>query len=545
MEKTQPPHITRREFLKLAGLNLGALLASPRLLSLQPSALWPFLTIDQLPPAIADIINRTAQSWIDSSGYLTLKAANGGQPGRVPLSPTQWNQERRGPRDRLISGIQWGIILHWFGDQVDKNLDLPGYLRGFDGRRKNEDTYYNTSAHFLVGDDVPSTSAGSDNVGIVQTQIPYEDGTPLIASHLRGLSFGTHDDKKQYFVNAYYQLAIQDPTIHSLIQEMYDGRWIDPNQRTIAIEITGTDFNNHFPGPQKIANVLSVVWAIMKRYQITASSLLGHYEIQMNKGDPGKQFMALLRFLIGLKALIDPDPVMRMLVFGQLLDSAGEPLQSVKRYFDLVRNYHLLVSKPIQVFQWEALSKFWFIYPKIIHSPLNLFPAFSFVPPIVGDSIKNGYDFLVPSNHEGIDLHHPFSRSQNRPEKHAQVQLIADGQCLYLGEVRDCHAGKLAIFRHQQSDGAQILSVYGHLSEMSDIQAGRIYPIQTPIGLVANDSLECGRFLHFAIGLGPTWDVDLNKSPAIPHGAGPTWIRERYLEPIEYLKNRQVGLLGS
>jgi N-acetyl-anhydromuramyl-L-alanine amidase AmpD len=50
---------------------------------------------------------------------------------------------------------------------------------------------------------------------------------------------------------------------------------MDPNMRTIAIEITGYDFENpeHYPGEQQIANVVGVVWAVMKRYGIPAMNI--------------------------------------------------------------------------------------------------------------------------------------------------------------------------------------------------------------------------------------------------------------------------------
>jgi hypothetical protein len=543
MDQPLSKRISRREFLKLAGLNLGALLLPAYLLTPQRAAAslagqWPSLSIDQLPARLADIISRTPEATIDPAGYYYLSGKNGLNDGRVPLARTRWTLQNNKPRDRLVSDATWGIVLHWFGDAPEKNLDLDGYLRGFNGRRREGEELITTSAHFLVGEAPPTTYVPETKVGVIQTQAPDVDGTPFLAAHLRGLSFGTHDENKQYFVKAYYELAQKDPTIHSLLQDMYDGPWIHPNQRTIAIEIAGTDFDNNFPSSQKTANALSVVWALMQRYYIISSRVLGHHEIQLNKGDPGKQFMATLRFLLGIKALIQPDPLMKLLVFGQYLGADGDMQKAVARYFRLARDYHVLTSKPDQVYAWEALSQYWPVQHLVDPNVTLLKTAGHFAAPIAGEFIKNGYEFLVPDNHEGIDLHHPIPRGAVRPEKPADVQLVAPGQCLYLGEVHDCHAGRMAIFRHQQPDNAQILSIYGHLSELGDLRAGQIYPAEAYIGRVDNNSIGCGRFLHFAVAYGAAWDLDLKEQPAIPSGAGPTWIRERYLEPVEYLQNR-------
>jgi hypothetical protein len=531
--------ISRRDFLKLAGLNLGACLLPLQALSTVPYGSWPALAAEELPAAINEILEITPETSIDDAGLLNLTDRRSQATGQVHLARTRWNLQHSTPSDRLASDVPWGIVLHWFGDLESKNLDLDGYLRGFNGRRREDDTLITTSAHFLVGDGQPTIYPPKDEIGIIQTQKADRDGVPFQAAHVRGLSMEPHDEKKQYFVRAYDQLARQDSTIRSLLQDLYatqNSPWYHPNQRTIAIEITGADFDDDFPTKPKIANVLSVVWALMKRYNILASRVLGHHEIQMNKGDPGKQFMALIRFLIGVKALVQPDPLMKLLVFGQHIGPDGDMEQAVKRYFKLIRDYHVLITKPKQVYAWEALSQYWNIYPLVNRNVAALKAAATFSVPIAGALIKNGYSFLNPENHEGIDLHHPFQKGTNRPEKPAEVQLVAQGECLYLGQVNDCHAGRLAIFCHQQPDAAQVLSVYGHLTELGRLKVGQHYPIGTPIGVVDNVSVSCGRFLHFAIAYGAAWDLDLRSQPNIPLGAGVVWIRERYLDPLKYLE---------
>jgi len=540
MHRTLARQINRRDFLKLAGLNLGAVLLPASFLALRPSGAWPALSIEQLPDKIADIIERLPELAFDEAGTLNLISQTGHPYGKAPQARTRWNLQHSTPYDRLATDVPWGIVLHWFGDAKGKSLDLAGYLRGFNGRRREGDMLINTSSHFLVGGGAPSIVQEGKEIGIVQTQAPDTDGVPYQAAHVRGLSITPHLNQKQYFVRAYDTLAKRDATVHSLLQDLYNTQsspWYHPNQRTIAIEITGTDFDDDFPSPQKIANVLGVVWALMRRYRISASRVLGHHEIQMNKGDPGKQFMAMMRLLIGVKALVQSDPLMKLLVFGQHIAQDGDMEKAVVRYFKLARDYHTLTTKPVQVYTWEALSQYWQVYRLADPNLQALKAAGRFNAPIAGTVIKNGYSFLNPENHEGIDLHHPILSGATRPEKPAEVQLVADGQCLYLGEVQDCHAGRLAIFRHQQPDAAQILSVYGHLTSLGDLSVDRLYPAGTPIGVVDNQSAGCGRFLHFAIAYGAAWDLDLKEQPSIPLGAGALWIRERYLEPLKYLES--------
>jgi hypothetical protein len=120
------------------------------------------------------------------------------------------------------------------------------------------------------------------------------------------LDYEAHKNRKNYFVRAQYHLGYEEPGVGSILQTWLDGgQNIDPNMRTISIEMTGYDYENrvNFPSKQKIANTLSVVWALMRRYNITANNIFGHNEVQLNKPDPGKKFMAFMRLLIGAKTI--------------------------------------------------------------------------------------------------------------------------------------------------------------------------------------------------------------------------------------------------
>lgn len=364
--------VTRRDFLRLAGVGLGAWFLPAPLRYKEPLyeprafAIWPSLRLLEFPQPFQSILNQAPRSELDAEGFLTLLDKAGQPLGKVPLARTQWNIERDQKWDRLYANVPWGIVLHWYGDRKGFDRTVAGFLRGFDSLREVDGEKLRTSAHFLVGGATPTPEGepGEEAVGILQTQLPDKDGTPFVASHLRPLNYEAHLAKEQYFVRAYYKLAKTEPGVHSLLQDMYDGPQLEPNMRTIAIEICGADFDDpqSAPSGQKIANTLSLVWALMKQYGIPASSILGHHEIQLGKADPGKKLMATMRCLIGLKALTDPDARMKDLVFGQFFQALNDSNQAIRSYFKFVRDYHVMVSNKKIGAEWEAESKFWSIY---------------------------------------------------------------------------------------------------------------------------------------------------------------------------------------
>jgi hypothetical protein len=309
---------------------------------------------------------------------------------------------------------------------------------------------------------------------------------------------------------------------------------IDPNMRTIAIEMAGYDFENseHFPSRQLIANTLSLVWALMRRYGISANHIFGHNEIQLNKPDPGKKFMGLMRYLIGARALIENDPYMNQLVFGNFLREELDTLQAVRRYFKFVYDYLLIVSKPKRVYEWEGVSGYWFLSDLLDNQPGSTAISRRFRSPLSGRFSSSGRAFTSPENHEGIDLHREDYGSKFKPVEDGLAELVANGICVYLGEYAGCSGGQMAIFRHRQLNGSQILSIYGHLDRVNDFKVGEQYPIRCPIGEIKQDLEHSDPFLHFAMAYGGTWDSDLKDRPSIPQNVGASWIKDRYQNPF-------------
>ena len=536
---SQVNKISRREFLKFAGVNMAGLaLRGMPVRMANWAAGWPMLRISDLPQTVGDILRRMPEAVIPQNGYLHLVYEQSSHFQRVPFAQTEWNQERSQDVDELFPDLRWGIVLHWYGDPDFFDRTVKGYLRGFNSVRQVDDFETRTSAHFLVGDHFPGPIIRPDEdfFGILQTQKPSAKGVPYLASHLN--NFAVRDfDGDHYFVDALYKLGLTEPTINPVLQDIFEGPQVDPNFRTIAIEISGSDFETreHFPDPQKIANVLSVVWALMKRYQIRAIDVLGHHEIQVNNADPGKKFLALIRYLLGVKTLLEGDARMCELVFGPFLGTDKVPAGAVQKYFEFVRDYLVLVGLPIDVFEWEILSKFWFVHDQIAETGELIKPMDGGFSPIQGELAYPGNGYLDPHNHEGIDLSlaGEFDRSVYQS---IRAHLVANGVCMHVGENRGFHHGKATVFRHRQPDGAEVLTLYGHLQSLSEIEPGKAYPAGYPVGIL--DALDDGSppFLHFSTAYRATWDTHLRYDPNVPLSAEPKWIQRYFLQPEDFLE---------
>jgi hypothetical protein len=531
--------LSRRDFLKLAGISL----ASYAFRDLPEGMLgwdsgWPELRLKDLPITVRDILIRVPGTKITRDGYLYLFDDDLNTGGRLPLSPTEWNLDRNKTVDELFPDLRWGIVLHWYGDPDYFDQTIKGYLRGFNSVRPISDFETKTSAHFLVGDGTPSAQIDGDEnfCGIVQTQMPSPKGVPYLASHLNNHIVRSFSGD-QYFVDAFYKLGLADEAINPVLYDLYEGPKVDPNYRTIAIEITGSDFDNpdhHFPS-QKIANVLSVVWAVMKRYGIRAIDVMGHNEIQLSNSDPGKKFMALIRYLLGVKALLDGDASMMYQVFGPFLGINGNLAEAVQHYFAFVRDYLVMVGLPQNVYEWESWSKYWFVYDRIASQAAQNRVMYEGHFPLQGASINPGSWFLDPDNHEGIDIY--LAGEGNQMVKYSSgVYLAGKGVCVFIGENRGFHHGKMAIFRHLQPDGAELLTVYGHLHAIGDIRVGKTYPAGYRLGSIGGLQDGSHSFLHFSTAYGATWDVYLRQNPNLPLSVDSRWVQRHFLHPEEVIK---------
>jgi len=552
--------LSRREAIKLGTLALGTYgfaklpkfpLGEGPEIPLPTKTEWPQITLDTFPENVRKIMKLTPESEINDHGLLVL-IDNKGHKEFTPLVQTQWNKNQSEPQDRLRTEdmyrnpLDWAIVLHWFGNDESFKKTVHNYItNGFDSLRTINGHPTRTSTHFLIGDNPPLAREPKpdDPVGILQTQKPDSDGTPFIGAHLSNIDLATHQARGQYFVRSLYHLGYQEPGVHSVLQDMYDVTPIDPNFRTIGIEISGLFFDSpeNIPSNQKIANVVSTVWAIMKRYNIPALNILGHHEIQLDKGDPGKQFMATIRYLVGVKALLENDPQMKELVFGQFVDKNEDRKGASKKYFDFIRNYLVLTATPKEVYQWEANSKYWFFYDHLYKKEKTLI-ADTFQMPVQkveGKNIVYGNKFLNPEYHEGIDINLQATYKINE-DLGTPIGLVANGECIFAEKIPgSLGLGNTIMFKHRLPNGSEVITSYGHLDEIGEIiKVGKKYKIGQRIGTMGNTNGQLDSHLHFAVAYGATWDIHLSYKPYVPNSVNAAWISQRFINPLAFIEDR-------
>lgn len=549
--------LSRREVLKLGALALGACgftkfpSLSSNINSESPTPTkteWPKINFDTLPKNVKEIMQLVPKSEINDKGYLML-INDKGHKESIPLLQTQWNKMYSRPRDRLQTRdiaenpVDWAIVLHWFGNNESFKKTAYNFVTyGFDSLRNVEGKLIRTSAHFIIDDNVPTTGEGKpdDPVGILQTQKPDTDGVPFVGAHLSNVDTPAGS---QYFVKSFYHLGYQEPGIHSILQDFHKVIPTDPNQRSIGVEVSGLFFDSpeNMPCNQKIANVISTVWALMKRYKIPALNILGHNEINLKKGDPGKQFMATIRYLIGVKALLENDSQMKKLVFGEFVDENKDRESASKKYFDFVRDYLVITSTPENVYKWEATSKYWFVYDHLYKKEKTLI-ADTFQMPVQkveGKNISYGYRFLKPEYHEGIDINLRGTGEINE-DLGTPINLVANGECIFAEKISGSFGlGNTAMFKHRLPNGSEVITSYAHLNEIGhDIKVGNQYKVGQRVGTMGNTNGQLDSHLHFAIAYGATWDIYLSYKPYVPNSVDSSWVRLRYIDPLVFIEDR-------
>jgi hypothetical protein len=538
-------HLSRRDFIKVLSAHMVAAFLPNFESAAKPMNHFkkPVLNINDLSSAIQSILKLMPKVVIDEDGYAIFSGVDGQRVSRIPVVQTQWNLERSNPFERLFDDQSWAIVLHWFGATLEGNANLAGYLRGFDGLRQVRGYHTRTSAHFLVGDGmaISNSRVEQDEISIVQTQIPDQDGTPFVASHLAALDYDAHRRGEQYFVRAWYQLSYLYPGVHSLLTDFYDGPLLDPNYRTIAIELTGFNFDQdrNFPSAQKIANTISLVCALMKRYQIPIQNLMGHHEIELLKSDPGKVFLNVIRFLIGINALVSGDEALQLLVFGSFKFEKNRWI-AVSEYFRFIRDYLVLVAYPDQIYTWEGKTNYWIVLHSILAQISNQKQSRHLVFDRMMLPLKEEFQikrdsYLLPEQHTGVDIYVRENSSPFEQRSPVNVYLPASGECLYTGREAICKYGYVVIFKHVQPDGASVLTIFGNLQKLASLKIGQFYPMGWRIGAFERGSSIGEGCLHFAVAYGASWETVLRSSPVVSSLININWIQRRFLSPLDYI----------
>lgn len=334
--------ISRRDFLKIMGF-LPIVIPTINPKDILKGVLEE--NFGELPKQIKNILDLTPESTINDEGILEINE----RP--VIVHTTKINDKNRirtenaqpGNSNEFI-GDPKGICLHWFGNTNSWEKVCAPHKSGKEYIDNGFGTV--TSAAFLVGPEVVrKNSTIDDGVSIVQAEIPNKRGAWVHSAHCLPGMGKTYFEENLHNLGAIY-FAKDNPTRYSLLQKMRGSEIVPiPNRTILGIEMLGInfDYTESFPSDLEIANTLSVVIALSKKYSICpAYDLYGHIELDPAKGDPGKNVMYLMKILIGLKALEKGESELAEICFKPFMpkNTKGVSSEGIKRYFDYCLDYY-------------------------------------------------------------------------------------------------------------------------------------------------------------------------------------------------------------
>jgi len=363
--------INRRDFLKLLGASVLATIGLPyfRVLAANIES-WPGLAIKNLPDYYQHVLSLVPRMEFSKAGILQMRVVENrfATMRDMPVCQSNFNRKfielaKGDPKWRFVIDQPIGLAWHFFGDTPEfaARRFPKGTAREYIEQGLSGDS---TSVQFVVGDGIPQ--AGQDSLdkklAIVQSELPDANGNWISSAHIKNVDRGWYENSRQYFANAFYCLlrdyGFSDPALGTILQRLYqpgfNGR---PNIQLVGIEIQGCRFEeiDFFPGFQKLANTLAVSLAIIKRHKISspAFNAYGHQELDLNKGDPGKNVILGMKILIGISALVSRDQEMKDLVFGPFtLGGKISKNSAVANYFYFIEDYYRRTTDPKKVNYW-------------------------------------------------------------------------------------------------------------------------------------------------------------------------------------------------
>ena len=341
-------NISRRDFLKLAGIGLLALAwrAAPRPLSNLLRYTEKAYGLDEF-----NINNLVSEAFIgmqplcfDEAGNLGVRAGgyfdSGGsrvEPGQalgdVHLKPTLYNSLHHSEKDmmeevkifvvhsddgpRIVNGITRTALNTWYS--LNGGTTMP-------------------SVHWCI-DEFPITPASESNpgvgygeaFGILQTQAASGDVMhPYEGAHV---SIARIDTGREQTLRLYKELDIVSNLPEALLP--YPQHL---SRVSVAAEQVGANFDlnfpHQFPPGSQLSNMLSLSVLLMNTYNLSPWDIVGHNEVQEHS-DPGDAYMLLLRYCLGiagLTGLVKEDAVFR-------------GASNVQDYFETVKEYFIACDR--------------------------------------------------------------------------------------------------------------------------------------------------------------------------------------------------------
>lgn len=526
-----------------------------------PENLWPSLTIEALPEGeIKEVLRQVPEIAIDSRGYITA-ARNA-----VPFSETDWSKENR----RIINPDS--LVVHWNGHPHPEEATIQGIMAGYNEERTNRALGYDyiTSAHVTIGPYSLTQEHASDRqsrLSILQTQKP-EGGMPTVSSHLRpdltaereSYHNARHPINAMQLLLPFYGL----PRSYNFLPNVLKGSGEDLNLRTVSLELTGRDFDTPegHPNAELMANTVGIIIAYINKYpDIKFANILGHFEIQEDKADPGKRFMAELRLLLALKVLTGQNRRLKENFFGPFADESGNLNEGVKRFFHFHWDY--LVSSnwghQKQVFDWEGQTGFWQIYNRLFEE--NPTPtAEHFVLPVSPHGNKQiiyGRGYADPEYHEGVDFNLQATRREVNEDLGEPIVSVASGKVVFAGEIPQRPGlGKTLVIEHFTPGGGKLLSLYAHLDQ-TRVEKGQKVEIRQQIATMGNSGAQEDSHLHFDLfpasskrewelslylqlsyagqRINPYLEDDSGRIYIVPQTVGRQFVEGYYFNPLSFI----------
>jgi murein DD-endopeptidase MepM/ murein hydrolase activator NlpD len=278
----------------------------------------------------------------------------------------------------------------------------------------------------------------------------------------------------------------------------------DINRRTVSLELLGSYFDDEgHPSPQLIANAAGTIVAYVKKYpEIKFANITGHFEIQMDKADPGKRFMAELRLILTLKVLQGDDEKLKDNLFSPFIKEGESRKDAIKRFLDFHWDY--LVSsnwnRSLEVNKWEEEANYWNIYQKLF--PENATPLTNgFILPVTPTGNKKlviGNEFAEPQGHEGIDLNLQETRRIINEDLGSEISATANGKVIFADTIPGTLGLGRTIAIEHIVEGTKVISIYSHLEDIL-VEKGDTVNMGKKIATMGNSGGQMDSHLHFAI----------------------------------------------
>lgn len=374
----------RRNFLKLGSLTLGGLAYRPfrqaafKTYDSDPRTVEnvPFLELHDLPNWVNEIFEKKPWANLSNEGILQFNGHN------VLTQPSYWNRTNTEHAKRysdtyLFESKPKGIVLHFAANTEgwDRKYAPNGSAAEF--ARIIGIDLKGDSAAFIIGDkQFQNEDTMMDALSVVQTEVPY-NGRWTESAHALYKQYEASGGPNN---NTFLQITDQLTEKYGLLQaEKRAGGYYRyrnatvtqtmsakaatvesiPNRETLGIEVLGYGFNKteNYPKPQKIANTLATLIALGEKYGIPGFNLIGHYELDNTRGDPGVEFLYQMKLLYGLSALIEGNQPIASSTFG--------PFSQAEFVVDQYLDYFNFIDEMLKLSLTDKDNSYYEIYERL------------------------------------------------------------------------------------------------------------------------------------------------------------------------------------